>query len=111
MHGVSDIFGYMGEQPFLTGISEIGRIFNSPGSDTDNKIINGFGLAIQKVTEGSVGVVLNPTGTFGNYLERMQDPNIYDYKINDQQAEFWRNTFDGDIPYPTRSFYELTIKY
>ena len=52
----------MGEQPFLTGISEIGRIFNSPCLDTDNKIINGFGLAIQKVTEGSVGVVLNPTG-------------------------------------------------
>ena len=110
MHGVSAIFPYMGEQPFLTGISEIGRIFNSPGSDTDNKIINGFGLAIQKVTEGTVGIALNPTGTFGNYLERMQDPNIYDYKINDQQAEFWRNTFDGDIPYPIRSFYEAYNK-
>ena len=30
----------------------------------------------------------------------MQDPNIYDYKINDQQAEFLEKyTFDGDIPY------------
>ena len=71
MHGVSVIFPYMGEQPFLNGISEIGRIFNSPGSDTDNKIINGFGLAIQKVTEDTVGVALNPAGTFGNYLTKL----------------------------------------
>ena len=109
-HGITAIFPYLGEQPFVTGISEIGRIFNSPGSDTDNKIINGFGLAIQKITEGSVGIALNPTGTFGNYLERMQDPKAYDYRIQEDQAAMFREMFDGDVPYPIRSFYEAYNK-
>jgi len=109
-HAITAIFPYLGEQPFVTGVSEIGKIFNSPGSDTDNKIVNGFGLALQKVTEGSVGIVLNPTGTFGNYLERMQDPKVYDYRIQEDQATMFREMFDGDVPYPIRSFYEAYNK-
>ena len=40
----------------------------------------------------------------------MQDPKAYDYRIQEDQAAMFREMFDGDVPYPIRSFYEAYNK-
>ena len=65
---------YMTEQPFLTGMKEMSKIFKpgafNPEKETGSR---GFEFLGEKVTEGAMAVVPG-VSSFGNYLTRMSDP-------------------------------------
>lgn len=105
-NGLAAIFPYITEQPFLTGIQEFGRLFQPGYGDAEGMVERALTILAEKVTEGTVGLVVNPTGTFGGYLERMQDPTMYQKDITSEQSEWVREQFDGDIPAPIRAFYK-----
>lgn len=109
-NGLAAIFPYLTEQPFLTGIQEFGRLFQPGYGDAEGMVTRALTILTEKITEGTVGLVVNPTGTFGGYLNRMQDPTIYDTNITSDQADWFRKNFDGDIPAPIRAFYKAYNK-
>ena len=109
-NGLGAIFPYLTEQPFLTGIQELGRLFQPGYGDAEGMVTRALTILTEKLTEGTVGLVVNPTGTFGGYLNRMQDPTIYDTNITSEQADWFRQQFDGDIPAPIRAFYKAYNK-
>ena len=86
--GISWMYTYMGEQPFLEGISTIAKAFNGLGSDQETKLMNGLAAISDQVMEATYGVVTNPFGTFSTYLEKMQDPTIYNTMISPEQADY-----------------------
>ena len=108
--GVSSIFPYILQQPFAQGVTELGGIFQKGYGDADDVSTRMLTKLLSKGTEGTVGLVINPTGTFGNYLTRMSDPTIYDTMITTDQASWFRENFDGDIPAPIRAFYKAYNK-
>jgi len=108
-NGLAAIFPYLTEQPFLTGIQELGRLFQPGYGDAEGMVERALTILAEKVTEGAMSVVPG-VSTFGGYLQRMQDPTIYDTNITSDQAEWFRNNFDGDIPAPIRAFYKAYNK-
>ena len=114
--GISWMYTYMGEQPFLEGISTIAKAFNGLGSDGETKLMNGLAAISDQVMEATYGVVTNPFGTFSTYLEKMQDPTIYNTMISPEQADygffgfFGRTDENPDIPLPIRKFYQSLNK-
>ena len=50
--------------------------------------MNGLAAITDQVMEATYGVVTNPTGTFTNYLIKMQDPTIYNTMISPEQADY-----------------------
>ena len=109
---VSAIFMYMTEQPFLTGMKEMSKIF-SPGAFNPEKGVSSraFEFLGEKVTEGAMSIVPG-VSSFGNYLTRMSDQSIYNYAITGSQDQWFRETFDveGDIPLAIRGFYKAYNK-
>ena len=121
--GVTWLYSYMGEQPFLSGVMDIAKAFNGLGGDDETKLVNGMSSIIGQIMDASYGVMVNPFGTFSNYLIRMQDPKIYDTMITADQADkgigfsiFGKDIFygaredGGDIPLPVREFYKQLNK-
>jgi hypothetical protein len=108
-NGLAAIFPYLTEQPFLTGIQELGRLFQPGYGDAEGMVERALTILTEKITEGGLAVVPG-VSTFGGYLQRMQDPTIYDTNITSDQAEWFRNNFDGDIPAPIRAFYKAYNK-
>lgn len=109
--GVTWMYNYMGEQPFLSGISDIAKAFNGLGSEDETRFINGLSAITGQIMDATYGVAVNPAGTFSNYLIRMQDPKIYDYSISPEQADagifgFGAREDGGDIPLLVREFYK-----
>ena len=109
---VSAIFMYMTEQPFLAGMKEMSKIFR-PGAFNPEKGVGSraFEFLTQKLTEGAL--VLAPgVSSFGNYLTRMSDQNVYEYAITGSQDQWYREFFDleGDIPLAVRGFYKAYNK-
>ena len=107
------IFPYISSQPFATGLSDLGVIFQ-PGYGNDDGMNNrAVNMLIRKITESTIGIGINPTGTFGAYLQRMSDPQLYETMITSAQAEggIWfgwgsRENNDGDIPGWIKAFYK-----
>jgi len=108
----SAIFMYMTEQPFLSGMKELSKIF-SPGAFNPEKGMSSraFEFLTQKLTEGAMSLAPG-VSSFGNYLTRMSDQNIYEYAITGSQDQWYRETFDleGDIPLAIRGFYKAYNK-
>ena len=50
--------------------------------------------------------VVPGVSSFGNYLTRMSDQNVYNYAITGSQDQWFREVFDveGDIPLAIRGF-------
>ena len=103
---------YMTEQPFLMGMKEMSKIFQ-PGAFNPEKGIasRAFEFLGEKVTEGAMAVVPG-VSSFGNYLTRMSDQNVYNYAITGSQDQWFREVFDveGDIPLAIRGFYKAYNK-
>lgn len=109
--GVTFLYNYMGEQPFLSGISDIAKAFNGLGAEDETQLINGLAAISGQVMDATYGVIVNPAGTFSNYLIRMQDPKIYDTMISPDQADagifgLGAREEGGDIPVLVREFYK-----
>ena len=109
--GTTWLYNYMGEQPFVSGIADISKAFNGLGGDDETKFINGMSAIVGQVMDATYGVAVNPTGTFSNYLIRMQDPKIYDTMISPDQADagifgLGAREDGGDIPLLVREFYK-----
>jgi hypothetical protein len=109
---VSAIFMYMTEQPFLSGMKEMSKIFQ-PGAFNPEKGMGSraFEFLTQKITEGGMSLVPG-VSSFGNYLTRMSDQNVYEYAITGSQDKWYREFFDieGDIPLAIRGFYKAYNK-
>ena len=104
--GLASIFPYIMQQPFAQGITELGALFQPGYGDPENMATRSLTQLVEKLTEVTVGIGVNPLGTFGNYLTKHSDPKIYDTMITTDQASWWRENFDGDIPAPIRAFYK-----
>lgn len=114
-NGLIAIYPYLTEQPFLQGIPELGRILSPGYGDPEGKFDRTMALLTEKFTEASISLGVNATGSFGNYLEKLQDPTIYDYEMTTEQANdpnmlfFGQSAeeyFDGDVPTWLRAFYK-----
>ena len=78
--GVSWMYNYMGEQPFLEGISTIAKAFNGLGPDQETKLMSGLAAISDQVMEATYEfVVVNPFGTFSTYLEKDARSNNIQY--------------------------------
>lgn len=104
--GLASIFPYIMQQPFAQGVTELGAIFQPGYGDPENMATRSLTNILEKLTEVTAGIAINPLGTFGNYLTKHSDPKIYDTMITTDQASWWRENFDGDIPAPIRAFYK-----
>ena len=75
-------------------ISSIGEDLNRDGlKKTPERAASAFEFLTQKVTEGAMAVVPG-VSSFGNYLTRMSDQNVYEYAITGSQDQWFRETFD-----------------
>tara|TARA_S200002703_G_scaffold67759_1_gene58889 strand:- start:1532 stop:4399 length:2868 start_codon:yes stop_codon:yes gene_type:complete len=108
--GLGSIFPYITQQPFATGITEIGALFQPGYGDANDMATRALTQLMSKGTEATVGLAINPLGTFGNYLTKMSDPTYYEQMITTDQASWFRENFDGDIPAPIRAFYKAYNK-
>ena len=57
--------------------------------------------------EPTVGLLANPTGPFGGWLQRQSDPKMYDVNATGKQMEAARNLFGPDVPQPIKEFYKV----
>ena len=113
------VFSYITDQPFMTAISDIGKVLESGNrGDPEGMLTRILAQLTEQVGRATVGVVMEggPTGTFNNYLTKMQDPTIYDTLFTEEQREnakkniFFSVFMDEDaydIPEPIRKFYEV----
>ena len=104
--GIASVFPYIMQQPFAQGVTQLGALFQPGYGDADDMATRSLTTLLKKLTEATVGIAINPLGTFGNYLTKHSDPTIYDTMITTDQASWWRENFDGDIPAPIRAFYK-----
>ena len=116
---IEAIFPYVTDQPFMTAISDIGKVLESGSrGDPEGMLTRLLAQLTEQVGRATVGVVMEagPTGTFNNYLTKMQDPTIYDTLFTEEQRENAKNNiffsmFMGedayDVPEPIKKFYEV----
>jgi len=104
--GIASVFPYIMQQPFAQGVTQLGALFQPGYGDASDMATRSLTTLLKKLTEATVGIGVNPLGTFGNYLTKHSDPTIYDTMITTDQASWWRENFDGDIPAPIRAFYK-----
>jgi len=107
------ILPYISSQPFATGLSELGVIFQPGYGNADGMNHRAVNMLISKITEATIGIGINPTGTFGAYLQRASDTTLFETMINTAQAEdgIWfgwgsRENNDGDIPGWIKAYYK-----
>ena len=112
---IGSIFPYLTQQPFLTGLQELSRVFQPGAFDPANVGGSAFSFLTEKVSEGALALVPGNLGSFGRYLQRMQDNTIYQTDITmsqegDLRNSDWYQMFFGDdnetIPLPIRKFYK-----
>lgn len=104
--GTISIYPYIMQQPFAQGVNQLGAIFSPGYGDAEDATTRSLTALLKKATEGTLGLAVNPFGTFGNYLQKLSDPKIYDTMITSEQAESWREANDGEIPAGIRAFYK-----
>ena len=115
---VAAIVPYLSQQPFATGLADLGAIFTfNSNVDQPGLSTRAVSMLVEKITEASVGIAINPTGTFGNYLQKHSDTNIYSTMITNAQAEdgVWfgwgsRENNAHDIPTWVKAFYKAINK-
>ena len=113
---VLSIYPYMTQQPFLQGIQELGKLFQPGYGDPEGAAKRTVTVLVEKLTNATVGLAVNPTGSFGAYLQRNTDNTIYDTAMTDHQFEngFFANLFkpinDGNVPAPIQAFYKAMNK-
>ena len=109
---IGAIFMYMTEQPFLSGMKDMSKIF-SPGAFNPEKGMSSraFEFLTEKVTEGGMSLVPG-VSSFGRYLTRMSDQSVYEYAITESQDAWFKEFFDieGDVPLAVRGFYKAYNK-
>lgn len=113
------IYPYIASQPFMKAISDIGKILESPGSgDPAGLAARVVAQLTEQVGRATVGVFMEagPTGTFNNYLTKMQDPTLYDKTFTEEQRQSAKDNFffsllldeeEYEIPLYIRKFYEV----
>jgi hypothetical protein len=112
--GAYAMYPYLTEQPFLTGIKELSRVFSPTASDSESAFNRAFAVLVGKVTKGGLHVFESATGvphTFGNYLQKMSDNKIYNTSLmTEGQGIFAREFFGAEVPEFVREFYkELNV--
>ena len=109
-HAALAIYPYLTEQPFLTGIKELSRLFSPTASDSEAAFERAFAVLVGKVTKGALHTFESATGvphTFGNYLQKMSDPTIYNTSLmTEGQGIFAREFFGAEVPQFVREFYK-----
>jgi len=113
------IYPYISSQPFMTAVSELGKTLESSGANDPS----GVGARIlaqltEQVGRATVGVFMEagPTGTFNNYLTKMQDATIYDKTFTEDQRESAKDNMffslfideeQYELPLAIRKFYQV----
>ena len=112
---LGSIFPYLTQQPFLQGMEQLSRIFAPGAFNPDDVGGSAFAFLTEKVSEGALAVVPGNFGSFGRYLQKMQDPTTYMTDITfaqetDLRNSDWYQMFFGTgnetIPLPIRKFYK-----
>ena len=115
---IASIVPYLSSQPFAKGLADLGAIFQPGYGEAAGMSTRGTNMLLSKILESTMGVAGNPFGTFGAYLQRMQDPKMYETMITTEQAEKgfpvfgWgaRENNDQDIPQWIKTFYKIYNK-
>ena len=102
---ITAIVPYLTEQPFLTIFSDFKSAFQRfEYSNEDNKLDAFSSFFIKKIL--AVGSpYINPMGSMGRYIEKMNDPKIYDKGLSQDQVNALRDS-DLNISQATIAFYE-----
>lgn len=104
--GAGSIVGYLNEQPFLQGVSDIARIVQGGGSgDMDStRFEQAFELLGEKLTSGLTKLnLLMPGSSLWRSLSRWQDPTVYDNTNSEDD-------FYADMTGPAGSFFQGVYK-
>lgn len=103
---VGAIFPYLSDQPFMTIFGDYQRAMNRfQYSDSEDKLDSLVAFLETKVVPAVAGPVINPFGSFGNYLAKMSDPTIYDKGLTHEQITDMRDP-DYKIPQYVIAWYE-----
>jgi hypothetical protein len=104
------VFPYLTEQPFLQGIKKLGGVIQPGYGDPEQSLTRSLSALGGLLMEPTVGLLTNPTGPFGAWLQSQSDPKLYDVNATGKQMEAARNLFGPDVPQPIKEFYKVFNK-
>lgn len=107
MMALAAVFPYLTEQPFLQGIKKLGGVIQPSYGDPEQSLTRSLSALGGLLMEPTVGLLANPTGPFGGWLQRQSDPKLYDVNATGKQMEAARNLFGPDVPQPIKEFYKV----
>ena len=107
MMALAAVFPYLTEQPFLKGIKKLGGVIQPSYGDPEQSLTRSLSALGGLLMEPTVGLLANPTGPFGGWLQRQSDPKLYDVNATGKQMEAARNLFGPDVPQPIKEFYKV----
>ncbi len=107
MMALAAVFPYLTEQPFLQGIKKLGGVIQPSYGDPEQSLTRSLSALSGLLMEPTVGLLANPTGPFGGWLQKQSDPKLYDVNATGKQMEAARNLFGPDVPQPIKEFYKV----
>jgi len=89
---ITAIFPYLTSQPFMTIFTDFQSAYSRfQYSDEENKLDAMISFLTKKIIPATAGPIVNPFGSFGRYLDKIGDENIYDKSLTQLQVDELRN--------------------